>query len=45
MEMPFIFTNKKASLYQIAKEETHLLKETLIGKIYKDDLPLPFGFV
>ena len=43
MEMPFIFTNKKASLYQIAKEETHLLKETLIGKVYKDDLPLPFG--
>lgn len=45
MQMPFIFTNRKAALYQIPKEETHYLSETLVGKVYNDKNSLPFGSV
>lgn len=45
VRMPFIFTNKRPMLYPVPKEETRRLKETLINKSFKGNLPLPFGFV
>lgn len=45
MQMPFYYTNKKAALYRIPKEETLHLSETLVGKVYNDKNSLPFGSV
>ena len=46
MDMPFIFTDKRQILYMLQKEETHLLKETLISKTYQQLTNVyPFGFV
>lgn len=46
MDMPFIFTDKCQILYMLQKEETHLLKETLVSKIYQQSTNVyPFGFV
>ena len=45
MQMPFIFTNRKAGLYMIPKDETFFLKETLISKSNTDKKSLPFGSV
>lgn len=43
MDMPFIFTE---ILYMLQKEETHLLKETLVSKTYQQLTNVyPFGFV
>lgn len=42
MEMPFIFTNKRPSLFQIDKEETNHLKEALLNKIVFDAEKIPF---
>lgn len=45
MDMPFIFTDKPQILYMLQKEETHLLKETLVNKVYQQSVnALPFGF-
>lgn len=45
MDMPFIFTDKPQILYMLQKEETHLLKETLVNKVYQQFVnALPFGF-
>lgn len=32
VDMPFIFTYKRPAIYRVPDEETHKLKETLIGK-------------
>lgn len=46
MDMPFIFTDKPQILYMLQKEETHLLKETLVSKTYQQLTNVyPFGFV
>ena len=46
MDMPFIFTDKRQILYMLQKEETHLLKETLVSKTYQQSTNVyPFGFV
>lgn len=46
MDMPFIFTDKRQILYMLQKEETHLLKETLVSKTYLQSTSVyPFGFV
>lgn len=46
MDMPFIFTDKRQILYMLQKEETHLLKETLVSKTYQQSTSVyPFGFV
>lgn len=46
MDMPFIFTDKRQILYMLQKEETHLLKETLVSKTYQQLTNVyPFGFV
>lgn len=46
MDMPFIFTDKPPILYMLQKEETHLLKETLVSKTYQQLTNVyPFGFV
>lgn len=47
VKMPFIFTSKRPAIYQIAKEETKMLKETLINNVIRKtgELPLPFDFV
>lgn len=45
MDMPFIFTDKPQIFYMLQKEETHLLKETLVNKVYQQSVnALPFGF-
>jgi hypothetical protein len=44
IEMPYIFTNKRAALFQIPKEETNNLKEALINKVESIPNALPFGF-
>lgn len=45
MDMPFIFADKPQILYMLQKEETHLLKETLVNKVYQQSVnALPFGF-
>ena len=46
MDMPFIFTDKPQILYMLQKEETHLLKETLVSKTYQQLTNVySFGFV
>ena len=46
MDMPYIFTDKPQILYMLQKEETHLLKETLVSKTYQQLTNVyPFGFV
>ena len=42
MQMPFIFTNQISALFQIPKDETNNLKETLISRANKDLGHLPF---